>query len=245
MTRPLYGRFAWAYDSIVEHPAGGSVDQIGARLAALGLGPGSLVVDAGCGSGRYSASLAAHGFRVIGVDRSEALIDQARARASGVRFVCSDLLEWRPPERAAAVLCRGVLNDLVSDGERRRAFAAFGSWIERGGALLADVREWEATADRYASGLRHERNVADRERTLRFSSETSLDPEDRRMLVHERYVGVVDGIEVDECHDFGMRCWTAEEVVSCAGTGGFSSVEVIDGGAAGIAADRLLVVARK
>jgi hypothetical protein len=33
--------------------------------------------------------------------------------------------------------------------------------------------------------------------------------------------------------------------VSCAGTAGFSSVEVIDGGAAGIAADRLLVVACK
>jgi hypothetical protein len=42
-----------------------------------------------------------------------------------------------------------------------------------------------------------------------------------------------------------MRCWTADEVASCAGIAGFSNVDVIDGDAAGIAADRLLVVARK
>jgi SAM-dependent methyltransferase len=244
MTRPLYGRFAWAYDSIVRHPAGGTLDQVATRLRSIRLGAGSLVIDAGCGTGRLSAALAARGFRVIGLDRSDALIDQARGKTTGARFVCGDLLQWRPPELAAAVLCRGVLNDLTADEARRNAFVAFASWLEAGGVLLADVREWEATATRYASGLRHQRGVTDGGRALQFSSETSLDPAHRRMVVHERYVGLVDGVEVDERHDFAMRCWTADEVVSCARAAGFSRVDVIDGEDAGIAADRLLVVAR-
>jgi glycine/sarcosine N-methyltransferase len=245
MTRPLYARFAWAYDSVVAHPAGGTVDQLTARLRSLGLGPRSLVIDAGCGTGECATGLAARGYRVIGVDRSEALIEQARRKTETARFVVGDVLEWRPAQAADAVVCRGMLNDLTADAERRGAFEAFASWLAADGVLLADIRDWESTAARYASGLRHERTAIRPDGTLRFSSETTLEPDRHQMLVHERYVGHVAGCDVDERHDFVMRCWTATEISDYARSAGFDRFEVVRGADADIAADRLLVVARK
>ncbi|MEA2226897.1 MAG: hypothetical protein QOF04_527 [Solirubrobacteraceae bacterium] len=56
--------------------------------------------------------MAASGFRVVGLDRSEALVHQARARPSAAELVRADLLSWRPSEPVDGVLCRGVLNDI-------------------------------------------------------------------------------------------------------------------------------------
>lgn len=243
--RPLYGRFGWAYDLVVTRPAGGSAQQVVDTLVSLGVGAGSLVLDAGCGTGRYSEALAAHGFRVIGIDRSEALIEQARARVADAVFTCADLLRWRPPELADAVLCRGVLNDLTDDVDRRAAFAALSSWLRPGGVLLADVREWAATADRYASEQQYERSVGRKGRALRFSSRTTLEPRRRLMHVHEHYVGSVDDVDVDERYEFAMRCWTAGEVRDHIASAGFTSLELRPDVEAGIAPDRLLVVAHR
>lgn len=243
--RPLYGRFAWAYDLVVARPAGGSPEHVARTMGSLGTSLGSLVLDAGCGTGRYADSMAAFGFRVIGLDRSEALVEQARARSSGAVFFCADLLTWRPPELADAVLCRGVLNDLTAHSERRAAIAAFGSWLCPGGVLLADVRDWQATAARYASEPRHEHLVRQEGRTLLFSSETTLDASRRLMYVREHYIGTVDGVDVDETYDFAMRCWTADELRDHVAAAGFTSLELRDGAEAGMARDRLLAIARR
>jgi SAM-dependent methyltransferase len=242
-TRPLYDRFAWAYDLVVDRPAGPTAEQVAALLTAQGVRAGSLVIDAGCGTGRHAAALTGLGYRVLGLDRSGALVAQARARGAAAEFVCGDLLAWRPSKAAAAVLCRGVLNDLTADGDRRGAFRALASWLAPGGVLVGDVREWEATAQRYAHGLRHERRVTTRDDTLRYLSETTLDGARRLILVREQYAGVVDGGEVEETYDFAMRCWTAEEAHDHATDAGFASIEVLSGEDAGIAADRLLIVA--
>ena len=242
--RPLYGRFGWAYNLVVPRPAGGRAGQLAATLSSLGVASGSMVVDAGCGSGRYAGALAARGFRVMGVDRSAALIEQARERTSGTAFVCADFLGWDPPEVAAAVLCRGVLNDLTLDSERRGAFAAFSSWLMPGGVLLADVREWEPTAARYATQQIREHTHSQAGRTLRFATETSLDAENHLMHVREHYAGMVEGVGVDESYDFVMRCWTASEIRDHAAAAGFRSLELRPGREAGIAPDRLQIIAR-
>ena len=225
------------------HPAGGSVEQVAATFASLGVAPGSLIIDAGCGSGRYAASLHERGYRVIGIDRSVALIDRARERNRGAAFVSADLLTWTPPEAPGAVLCRGVLNDLLLEDERRRAFEQFSSWLPPDGILLADVREWESTAARYANNSKNCTTVRNDRCELRFETETALNPDDRLMLVRERYVGVVDGVEVEETYDFAMRCWTKAEIRDYAATAGFADVQLRAGRQVGIAPDRIQVVA--
>src|SRR4051812_32923298 len=68
----------------------------------LGLGPASRVLDAPCGYGRISRRLAARGAEVLGVDQSEALLDEAE-RALGdlaparLRYVRHDLRDPLAP----------------------------------------------------------------------------------------------------------------------------------------------------
>jgi SAM-dependent methyltransferase len=243
-TRPLYERYAWAYDVAVARPAGVSVEQA-AAFASLGVGADSLIVDAGCATGRYAAALADAGFRVIGVDRSAALLEQARSRTTSAVFVHADFLRWRPHEPADGVLCRGVLNDLISDDDRRAAIEAFAAWLCVGDVLLADVREWTATAARYANAPHHTRSASQPGRRLEFTSHTTLDPERRLLLLRERYVGSVDGADMEESHDFLMRCWTAEELRDRCAAAGFTSIRLQAGAEAGIAEDRMLLTARK
>lgn len=243
--RPLYGSFAWAYDLVVAHPAGGPPERLVARLRSLCLPPGALVVDAGCGTGRYAQALSDARFRVVGVDRSAALIQEARARSTPATFVCADLLAWDPGEPVDGVLCRGVLNDLVADADRRAAIVAFASWLRADGVLLADVPDWDATAARYAAGRVNGSFLQGARGPLRFSSVTSLDGARHLMRVRERYAGTVDGVASDEDYDFIMRCWTPEELSAYTTAAGFASFRIRRGADGGGAADRLWLVARR
>jgi SAM-dependent methyltransferase len=95
-------------------------------LALLGPQPGERILDAGCGTGHLTAEIAQSGARVLGVDRSEAMIAQARENFPLLEFETRDLCElpyqdefdavfsnavlhWvHPPEAAAAAMARAL-----------------------------------------------------------------------------------------------------------------------------------------
>ncbi|WP_432906758.1 class I SAM-dependent methyltransferase [Micromonospora matsumotoense] len=64
-----------------------------ARLVDAVVAPGSRILDAGCGTGRVGAALAARGHRMVGVDADPALIEAARADHPGPRWLVADLVE--------------------------------------------------------------------------------------------------------------------------------------------------------
>ncbi len=242
--RPLYGELAWAYELVVPTAAGPPPERIAALLAAEGIEPGSTVIDAGCGTGRHANALAAAGFAVTGFDRSAALL--AEARPGAAVLVRGDLLTWQPDAPVDAVLCRGVLNDLLEDGERAGALAAFAAWLRPGGVLVADVRDWGATAGRYAAAPAPVERTGERDgRSVRFTSETSLDRARHMLLVRERYVATAGGAPIERTAVFAMRCWSAAELRERAAGAGFAAVDVRDGPDAGAARDRLVLVARR
>src|SRR6185436_1774910 len=62
--------------------------------AAAGLGPGSSVLEIGCGTGIFTEAFARTGARILAVDLSEELLTLARARslpADRVVFLCDDV----------------------------------------------------------------------------------------------------------------------------------------------------------
>ena len=59
-----------------------------ARLA--GCPEGGELLDVPCGFGRHSVPLAGAGYKVTGVDRSSALLEEARRRGYGLSFVQAD-----------------------------------------------------------------------------------------------------------------------------------------------------------
>jgi trans-aconitate methyltransferase len=95
-------------------------------LALLAPQPGERILDAGCGTGHLTGEIAQSGARVIGVDRSAAMIEQARVNFPDLRFETAEIcdlsydgefdavfsnavLHWvQPPEIAAAAMSRAL-----------------------------------------------------------------------------------------------------------------------------------------
>ena len=85
------------------------------------------------------------------LDASEALITIARRRCPRALAVVTDLCEPAITGTFAAVVARGVLNDLLTDGERDAALRSFARLTRPGGVLALDVRE-AAMSQRRADG---------------------------------------------------------------------------------------------
>lgn len=249
--RPFYTEYAWAFDLIIDRPVAKECATIAAWLVERGVRPGAAILDAGCGTGRYAIELARRGYAVHGIDLSPELIDVARQSMSdglrSVSFAVGDIaaLDGR---RYDAILCRGVLNDLVEDDRRDAVFEAFAALLRPGGVLVLDVREWEATAQRKAREPVFRKRVSTSRGELTFESVTALDAENRRLLIAERHVLSLEGTEHTSDARFVMRCWTRDEMHSALARRGFGSVAYFGAYDAGVdvgATDRLVVVARR
>ena len=120
----------------------GTEQEVDFLVDALGLGPGHLVLDAGCGPGRHSLALAARGIDVVSFDLAERFVRLAVQGARSdrrARFLRADVRH--PPLRGRsfdAVLCLGqggfgLLGGGADETSALRALAA----LLRPGAPLA------------------------------------------------------------------------------------------------------------
>jgi SAM-dependent methyltransferase len=142
------GADAVQYDAIAKlyDPWSRSVTEDVAFYVEEARAAGGDVVELGVGTGRIAVPVAAAGIRVIGVDSSPGMLEVCaeRAREAGV----AELLDLRqgdlrdPPvdERVPLVVCpfRSYLH-LLTEDDRRRAFAATLRLLVPGGRLVFDV----------------------------------------------------------------------------------------------------------
>jgi SAM-dependent methyltransferase len=225
--RPFYSEYAWAFDLLIDRPVRKECATIAAWLVERGVIPGSEILDAGCGTGRYAIELARRGYIVRGIDFSPELIEVAErslgeAKAS-VTFAVGDILK-QPTDRYDAVLCRGVLNDFVDDDARRAVFAAFARALRPAGTLILDVREWEASVVRKEREPVFRKSVDTSQGKLTFESITQVDRDRRQLLLSERHTLIADGHERSSDYQFAMHCWTLEELENGLSQAGFRRV---------------------
>lgn len=233
--RPFYGDYAWAYDLLTARPVERMCDGIEELLNARGAGVGARILDAGCGAGHFAYELARRGYRVCGLDLSTQMLAEAHKRvvnaAVALPLVRGDILA--PPFKRQsfdAVLCRGVLNDLLDDTSRAAALIALAKALRPRGTLVMDVREWDGSVRRKTHEPVFEKTVNTPRGTLTFRSVTRLDHQTRQLHISERHaLRTFDGDENVSTYDFVMRCWTREELKSRLTAAGFESVEYFGG----------------
>ena len=103
--------------------------------------PGGVSVDIGCGAGRDTAWLLAHGYRACGYEPSAGLIAQARAAYPGLRFGTAALPELAQIEDEACdnVLCETVIMHLPP-AEVPAAVSNLARILKAGGTLYLSWR---------------------------------------------------------------------------------------------------------
>ena len=102
-----------------------------------------LVVDLGCGSGLWARELLGAGYRVCGIDISEAMVELAREKAPGAEFRVGSLFGAEIPPCDAVTAVSEVLNYLFDPAcEDRRLDDIFGRVhraLRPGGVFVFDV----------------------------------------------------------------------------------------------------------
>ena len=102
-----------------------------------------LVVDLGCGSGLWARELLEAGYRVLGIDISEAMVEIARQKAPGAEFRVGSLFEADIPPCDAVTAVSEVLNYLFDpENEERgpdRVFRRVHEALRPGGVFVFDV----------------------------------------------------------------------------------------------------------
>jgi len=106
------------------------------------------VLDLGCGPGEHCRFLAGKGFRVVGVDRSETMLKQARQSPvpEQVTFICSDIvqLESSVTGRYGAVISLGnTLAGITREEEIRSLFHQVAVKLLPGGIFLFQILNYE------------------------------------------------------------------------------------------------------
>ncbi|HYK18552.1 MAG TPA: methyltransferase domain-containing protein [Bryobacteraceae bacterium] len=111
---------------------------------------GGLVVDLGCGSGRWARELNRAGYDALGVDQSPAMIRLARKIAPRSKFVAASLLSARLPECDAVTSIGECINYTFdrrnSRAKLRELFARVYRALWPGGVFVCDFAEPERAA---------------------------------------------------------------------------------------------------
>ena len=176
---------------------------------------GGEVLDAPCGFGRHSHPLARAGYKVTGVDRSGALLEEARRRGDGPAFVQADYREL-PFADASFDTALNLFTSLgyLGDDEDARALTEIHRVLRPGGRLVIET-------------MHRDRLVAQW-----FEKDWQLLGEGRLLLEQRTFdpaTGVaqstqtlIDGGE-RESRTWSLRCYTATELRAMLSGAGFES----------------------
>lgn len=138
-------------------PDAASEEQADAIWRTLRLDKGARVLDAPCGYGRLSRPLAVRGARVVGVDQSRALLEEAERMRGGLdedrlRYRHHDLREPLPEAGFDAALNVFTSIGYGTEADDLAVLRTLASAVRPGGAVLLETNHRDAVVAWLASG---------------------------------------------------------------------------------------------
>jgi 2-polyprenyl-3-methyl-5-hydroxy-6-metoxy-1,4-benzoquinol methylase len=116
------------------------------------VGPGTRIVDFGCGPGLYAIRLAKKQAEVTGIDFSTRSIQYAREAAEkekiGIKYLNENYLDFETDERFDLILMIMCDFCVLSPLQRDRMLSKFFKFLKPGGAVFLDVYSLEAFKER-------------------------------------------------------------------------------------------------
>jgi SAM-dependent methyltransferase len=118
----------------------GTEQEVSFLVEALRIGPGTRLLDVGCGPGRHALALAARGADVVGVDRSHTFIELARKAAEDASLPATFLeqdvrdLDVGSEFDVVLCLCQGGFG-LVGGRDEPAVFSRMAAALAPGGRL--------------------------------------------------------------------------------------------------------------
>jgi ubiquinone/menaquinone biosynthesis C-methylase UbiE len=201
------------------------------RFAEKARGP---VLELGSGTGRITLPLAEAGIEIVGIDRSERMLERAlrlarpepvegRARSGrAVRLVRADIrsLPFRAASFASVLAPYGVLQSLTTSRDLTATLKSVARVLPRGGTfgldLVPDVAKWEEYSDRRRFHGR------DGDSTITLFETVRRDRKRRLTIFHERYVVQRNGERREHRFDLTFRTLPMREMARLLRQTGFA-----------------------
>ena len=212
-------------------------------LALAGIPAGAAVLDLCCGVGRHALELARRGYRITGVDRTQAYLDMAAAAAGpeslSIELVREDMREFRRDESYEAVInlftSFGYFEDPRDD---QRVVDNIYASLRPGGVLVMQLMSKEVLARIFRPRDWYEQDglLVLEERKVRQSWS----------WIESRWTLISEGRRVDL--DLSHRLYAASELTLLLRDRGFRAAAAygdFDGSPYNERANRLVIVARK
>lgn len=193
-------------------------------------GPVKDVLDVACGTFALDLPLLRRGYRIVGRDRSEAMLSQSRRnlQASGrtADLAKGDMRSLELGRSFDAVLCLGTaFNYLATPTDARAAFRTFRRHLRPGGLLVLDLTNFDAWIRR-PTNARAEVDSRSPDGT-RIAIFALNDQDLPRRIHHARFLTAIQrGDRLDLAYsEAPLRIWTRSELTEALGKNGFQAVE--------------------
>lgn len=148
-----YGIFARVYDRIMEDIDYGEWAEFILGEAARRGFTGGRILDLACGTGNSAAPLLRRGYSVVGVDRSEEMLAQARAKFPEGTWLQGEFTSFSAPGRYSLVQSVfDSVNNLLDATEFSAMARRVHEHLEPGGVFMFDVNTSFGLADLWEGG---------------------------------------------------------------------------------------------
>jgi SAM-dependent methyltransferase len=150
----VYDDFAWFYERYWNEEFHSVAFPILERIWLPSVTAGGRILDVCCGTGYLAGLLVERGYRVTGIDSSDAMIRRARERATGAEFRVADAARFEiAGECDAAVSTFDSLNHILEPADFQACVRRVGAALKPGGTFAFDMLAEEAYLTRFGEAF--------------------------------------------------------------------------------------------